>query len=140
MVRRKEKGRNGPRTQTRWRLRTNFQSDSLRIPWQNNISDGPVTKTFITWPERRDEFLLSSISQNEKECNNPRQGNHSSRHFFQEINWGAPLPSIASSEIITRLMFFRAGTSYIKSSMTSSRIERNPLAPVFIDEALVAMA
>lgn len=101
---------------------------------------GPSPKHSPRGPNVVMNFFLISISQNGKECNNPRQGNYASEHFFQEINWGAPLPSIVSSEIITRLMFFKAGTSYIKSSITSSKIERNPLAPVFIDEALVAMA
>src|SRR3989442_1064903 len=52
---------------------------------------------------------------------------------------GAALPSITSSVITHSRISRWEGISYIRSSITSSRMERRPRAPVFCLNALLAI-
>lgn len=53
---------------------------------------------------------------------------------------GGPMPAMASSVITTDFTPFKAGTSYMRSNITSSRIVRSARAPIFITAARRAAA
>jgi len=53
---------------------------------------------------------------------------------------GCPIPAITSSVITTDLTLLCAGTSYMRSNVTSSRIVRTARAPVYITAARRATA